>query len=100
MKVRGVFGVIMTLGIFFISGCGGGGGTSAPPTSKSVVVKLKTASNMASSQDSIQVTVILPAGVTVKTAANGNLLVTPSGAVTGVNLSLPAYVPPGVGPPS
>lgn len=76
-----IFFALAALSMF---GCGGGGGTTAPPPTKAVVALLSQSATAGTKIGSIEVTVELPAGVTVKatqSATNPDKLETDLGVV-------------------
>ena|SRR6185369_1778290 len=60
--LKSLLGMFLAVVIMAMFGCGGGGGTAAPPTK--ATLKLSTAGTTANIRG-IEVTVVLPAGVTV-----------------------------------
>jgi hypothetical protein len=92
--------ILSTLAISILTACGGGGGTETPivvqPTT--ATLKLSTSGTLASGTTlgGIGISVILPAGVTVKTDAGGAALssvVTISGVATPGTYTAPVYTP-------
>jgi hypothetical protein len=75
-------GMFFTVAVVAMFGCGGGGGGAAQPTT--ATLKLISEGAAGTKISGVEVTVVLPAGVTVKatpSAANPALLVTNTGVV-------------------
>lgn len=87
-----IFFALAALSMF---GCGGGGGTTAPPPTKAKLALLSQSATAGTKIGSIEVTVELPAGVTVKatqSATNPDKLETDPGVVvlSGATIADPA----------
>ncbi len=86
LTITGLLALILAL--FTISGCGGSGGdddTTVPPPVQPTTAEVKLISQGAGMIHGIDVTVELPAGVTVKAtpdATNPSVMVTDTGVVT------------------
>lgn len=97
MKIlKYVSGMLFTLAVMSMFGCGGGGSTPAPPPT-SATLKLLSQGTAGTKIRGISVTVVLPPGVTVKATAstdNPAILVTdqgvvvPSGATTAATFNV------------
>lgn len=88
--------------LFTLSGCGSGGGGNAAPASPTAVVTLSAQGTVASPKliHGIELYLILPAGVTVKTDTNGKVpssgvgaVVVAAGDAAGLNTSVLANYP-------
>jgi len=76
--------MFFALVVISMFGCGGGGGTPAPPPTKAKLTLLSQSATAGTKISSIEVTVELPAGVTVKStpsAINPDKLETETGVV-------------------
>ena len=81
----------LMLGLLFITGCGGGGGNAAAPQPTTATLKLSTSGTLplGTTLEGIGGTLILPAGVTVKTDSSGVVL---SGVITVTGVAAPGTV--------
>lgn len=82
MLVRRGAVLVMTLFCLVLAGCGGGGGSSSPPASNVAMVTLSV-QGTTGTIGAVDVTVDLPAGVTVASDASNNYVVS-SGVLTAV----------------
>lgn len=65
---------IIAIATLLLSACGGGGGSAAPPTTATLKLSTSTSGTLApDAMSGIQISVILPAGVTVKANTGGSV---------------------------
>lgn len=83
MKIlKSLSGMVFTVAVMSVFGCGGGGGDSSPPPPPTTAtLKLLSQGTAVTQISGIDVTIVLPAGVTVKATPNPVKLETDAGVV-------------------